>query len=68
MLDLTGICAGSLHRECLRQGQGFDPPGDAAEGERGWVFPPGWVLPVFLFSSSFTTAISHHRFFPPPGN
>lgn len=34
VLDFPGMCAGSLHWECLRQGQSFAPPGDAAEGER----------------------------------
>lgn len=46
MLDLTGMCAGSLHRgcrgdrECLRQRWSFAPPGDAAEGERSCWAPP----------------------------
>lgn len=51
MLELPGMCAGSLQRECLRQGQSFAPPGDAAEGERGsqgWGLPPGWLLLFFL--------------------
>lgn len=47
VLHLPGMCAGSLHRECLRQGQGFAPAGDAAEGERSWWTPPGLGAPFF---------------------
>lgn len=49
VLDLTGICAGSLLRECLRQGQSFAPPGDAAEAERGCPGAvPGLAAPTLV--------------------
>lgn len=56
VLDLTGICAGSLLRECLRQGQSFAPPGDAAEAERGCP----------RAGCSHIGGCSWSSFFPPP--